>query len=87
MVAGSCLPRSVLYTHYQDFCKKNHMDASSAASFGKVAKLSYIVIKSYIKINYYACRNNFMNYYYYYNCNCVQYLKLDNSCDHLSLQI
>ena len=38
MVQGSCLPRSVLYTHYQDFCKKNQMEASSAASFGKVAQ-------------------------------------------------
>ena len=36
MVPGSCLPRSVLYTHYQDFCKKNQVEASSAASFGKV---------------------------------------------------
>lgn len=36
MVAGSCLPRSVLYTHYQDFCKKSQMEPSSAASFGKV---------------------------------------------------
>ena len=40
MVPGSCLPRSVLYTHYQDFCKKNQVEASSAASFGKVATLS-----------------------------------------------
>ena len=37
MVSGSCLPRSVLYTHYQDFCKKNQVEASSAASFGKVS--------------------------------------------------
>lgn len=36
LVAGACLPRSVLYTHYQDFCKKNQLEASSAASFGKV---------------------------------------------------
>jgi len=35
-VKGACLPRSVLYTHYQDFCKRNTMEPSSAASFGKV---------------------------------------------------
>lgn len=37
MVPGACLPRSVLYNHYQDFCKRNQIDPSSAASFGKVS--------------------------------------------------
>ena len=36
MITGSCLARSVIYTHYQDFCKKNHLVPHSAASFGKV---------------------------------------------------
>ena len=33
---GVCLPRSVLYNHYQDFCKRNAMEPVGAASFGKV---------------------------------------------------
>ena len=28
--------RSVLYNHYQDFCKRNAMEPVGAASFGKV---------------------------------------------------
>lgn len=36
-VKGACLPRSVLYTHYQDFCKRSNIEPSSAASFGKVS--------------------------------------------------
>ena len=31
-----CLPRSTLYMHYQDFCKKNFTEPVSQASFGKV---------------------------------------------------
>lgn len=37
MIPGACLPRSVLYTHYTDFCKRNQVEPSSAASFGKVS--------------------------------------------------
>jgi len=36
---GVCLPRSVLYNHYQDFCKRNAMEPVGAASFGKVSAL------------------------------------------------
>ena len=34
-----CLPRSTLYMHYQDFCKKNAIDPVSQASFGKVSQI------------------------------------------------
>ena len=47
MIPGSCLARSVIYTHYQDFCKKNHLVPHSAASFGKVR---YQSKKFFIKI-------------------------------------
>lgn len=40
-VSGACLPRSVLYTHYQDFCKRNHVEPSSAASFGKIIRVKF----------------------------------------------
>ena len=43
MIPGACLPRSVLYTHYQDFCKRNLVEPSSAASFGKVATSPYMI--------------------------------------------
>ena len=33
---GVCLPRSVLYTHYLDFFKRQNLVPVSAASFGKV---------------------------------------------------
>ena len=36
---GVCLPRSVLYNHYQDFCKRNSMEPVGAASFGKVGSV------------------------------------------------
>lgn len=44
MVPGACLPRSVLYTHYQDYCKRNQMEPSSAASFGKVNYVILVVV-------------------------------------------
>lgn len=43
---GGCLPRSVLYTHYQDFCKRNQLEPSSAASFGKVRKLMQYIVQN-----------------------------------------
>lgn len=41
-IPGACLPRSVLYTHYQDFCKRNHLEPSAAASFGKVDNIFFL---------------------------------------------
>ena len=38
-----CLPRSTLYMHYQDFCKKNFTEPVSQASFGKVCVCVCIV--------------------------------------------
>jgi len=40
-VKGACLPRSVLYTHYQDFCKRSNIEPSSAASFGKIIRFKF----------------------------------------------
>ena len=37
-----CLPRSTLYMHYQDFCKKNFTEPVSQASFGKVCVCVYV---------------------------------------------
>ena len=36
-----CLPRSTLYMHYQDFCKKNAIDPVSQASFGKFIRQKF----------------------------------------------
>lgn len=33
---GVCIPRSVIYKHYRDFCQKNGMTPVNPASFGKV---------------------------------------------------
>eukprot|EP00118_Oscarella_pearsei_P007101 m.33626 g.33626 ORF g.33626 m.33626 type:complete len:595 (+) comp31855_c0_seq1:367-2151(+) len=38
---GVCLPRSVLYTHYLDFFKKQSLIPVSAASFGKVIRQKF----------------------------------------------
>jgi hypothetical protein len=38
---GVCIPRSVIYKHYRDFCEKNGMTPVNPASFGKVRKLCY----------------------------------------------
>jgi regulatory factor X 4 len=36
-----CLPRSTLYMHYQDFCKKNDIEPVSQASFGKFIRQKF----------------------------------------------
>lgn len=46
---GVCLPRSVLYNHYQDFCKRNAMEPVGAASFGKVSVIIQLQYKAHIK--------------------------------------
>jgi regulatory factor X 4 len=38
---GVCLPRSVLYTHYLDFFKRQNLSPVSAASFGKVIRQKF----------------------------------------------
>ncbi|XP_065844835.1 transcription factor RFX4-like isoform X2 [Oscarella lobularis] len=38
---GVCLPRSVLYTHYLDFFKRQNLTPVSAASFGKVIRQKF----------------------------------------------
>jgi len=38
---GVCIPRSVIYRHYCDFCDKNGMIPVNPASFGKVNHLLY----------------------------------------------
>ncbi|XP_052799431.1 DNA-binding protein RFX6-like [Mya arenaria] len=35
---GVCLPRCVLYQHYQDFCKKMKFTPAGAATFGKIIR-------------------------------------------------
>ncbi|ELT87881.1 hypothetical protein CAPTEDRAFT_108705, partial [Capitella teleta] len=35
---GVCLPRCILYTHYQEFCKKEKFEAVGAATFGKLLR-------------------------------------------------
>eukprot|EP00117_Sycon_ciliatum_P009799 scpid20333/ scgid0837/ Transcription factor RFX4; Regulatory factor X 4; Testis development protein NYD-SP10 len=40
-IEGMCLPRSVLYTHYLDFCKSSGLTPVSAASFGKVIRQKF----------------------------------------------
>ncbi|KAI8781101.1 DNA-binding protein RFX6, partial [Biomphalaria glabrata] len=32
---GVCLPRCILYSHYLDFCRKEHLYPACAATFGK----------------------------------------------------
>lgn len=41
VVADSCLPRCVVYAHYQDFCKTNSIETLSAASFGKIVRVKF----------------------------------------------
>ncbi len=41
LAEGVCIPRSVLYLHYVDFCANNHVQPVNAASFGKVFKTFY----------------------------------------------
>ncbi len=36
LAEGVCIPRSVLYLHYVDFCANNNVQPVNAASFGKV---------------------------------------------------
>jgi hypothetical protein len=36
LAEGVCIPRSVVYKHYCDFCQKNGMAPVNPASFGKV---------------------------------------------------
>ena len=36
LAEGVCIPRSVLYLHYVDFCANNSVQPVNAASFGKV---------------------------------------------------
>jgi hypothetical protein len=38
---GVCIPRSVIYRHYCDFCERNGMLPVNPASFGKVRYLRY----------------------------------------------
>ena len=38
LAEGVCIPRSVLYLHYVDFCANNSVQPVNAASFGKVNK-------------------------------------------------
>ncbi|XP_067900272.1 DNA-binding protein RFX6-like isoform X2 [Heterodontus francisci] len=45
-VEGICLPRCMLYTHYQDFCKKREFKSISAASFGKLIRQQFPKLKT-----------------------------------------
>lgn len=38
---GVCIPRSVLYMHYVDFCSLNHVQPVNAASFGKIIRQQF----------------------------------------------
>nr|XP_032829304.1 DNA-binding protein RFX6 [Petromyzon marinus] len=38
---GVCLPRCILYTHYLDFCRKEHLEPACAATFGKTIRQKF----------------------------------------------
>ncbi|KAJ8009045.1 hypothetical protein DPEC_G00084760 [Dallia pectoralis] len=38
---GVCLPRCILYAHYLDFCRKETLDPSCAATFGKTIRQKF----------------------------------------------
>lgn len=38
---GVCIPRSTLYVHYLDFCKRNGCQPVNAASFGKIIRQQF----------------------------------------------
>ena len=46
MKPGSCIARSELYAHYEDFCRRQAMKPHTPASFGKVrpSTIEYRVI-------------------------------------------
>ncbi|KAH9505379.1 DNA-binding protein rfx6 [Bulinus truncatus] len=41
MCEGVCLPRCILYSHYLDFCRKEHLDPACAATFGKTIRQKF----------------------------------------------
>ncbi|XP_071956049.1 DNA-binding protein RFX6-like [Antedon mediterranea] len=38
---GVCLPRCILYSHYLDFCEKEHLEPACAATFGKTIRQKF----------------------------------------------
>ncbi|XP_033607917.1 transcription factor RFX4-like [Cryptotermes secundus] len=43
---GVCIPRSVIYKHYRDFCQKNGMTPVNPASFGKIIRQKFKRVKN-----------------------------------------
>lgn len=41
LAEGVCIPRSVLYLHYVDFCSINRVQPVNAASFGKIIRQQF----------------------------------------------
>lgn len=41
LAEGVCIPRSVLYLHYNDFCHINRVQPVNAASFGKIIRQQF----------------------------------------------
>ncbi|XP_054160058.1 transcription factor RFX4-like, partial [Oppia nitens] len=41
LAEGVCIPRSVLYMHYVDFCGNNNVQPVNAASFGKIIRQQF----------------------------------------------
>ncbi|KPM05553.1 transcription factor RFX4-like protein 1 [Sarcoptes scabiei] len=41
LAEGVCIPRSVLYLHYIDFCQLNRVQPVNAASFGKIIRQQF----------------------------------------------
>ncbi|XP_012942177.1 DNA-binding protein RFX6 [Aplysia californica] len=38
---GVCLPRCILYSHYLDFCRREHLEPACAATFGKTIRQKF----------------------------------------------
>ncbi|XP_069693696.1 DNA-binding protein RFX2-like [Periplaneta americana] len=46
LAEGVCIPRNVIYKHYCDFCQKNGMMPVNPASFGKIIRQKFKMVKN-----------------------------------------